>query len=220
MIQHNAIFIVGPPRTGTSILFKCLEKSGYRVGTRLFGHKYKSQDFVFRDINREIYRLIVDLLNDRTSSAPLVINEPIIKKMREFWRYALLNRIDIFKDPLLYQIFGAYWNADESFRSQKFIWTHRDPLETAKSTVRLKCISNIPEKGACFTVGKHLKWLSGYNNIHETYRPQCDGIDVYFEDLLNNTRNVKEELSEFLGRPFDTSMISTKETYKEKGTPQ
>ena len=223
-MPHNIVFVVGPPRTGTSVLVKCLEKSGYNIGKQMLGHKYLSQNTVFRRANRKIKRLLYEQLvgSGHDPKKPVEIGEPIAEEIKKFWRYATLYKIEVLKDPLFYEIFGVYWMVNPLFREQKFIWTHRDPLEAAKSAVRLKYIKNVPEAEplTSYTVKGRLKTFDTYENIHATYYNRTDGVNVHFEDLLNDTESVGKELSEFLERPFDTSMISTKETFKEKGEPQ
>ena len=134
----------------------------------------------------------------------------------------MLNGIEVLKDPWFYGLFGVYAKVNPKFFEHKFIWTQRDPIESAKSKVRLKYMSNIPNGNSRteYKVRGLLKWDYLYQAVHSLYFNKCDGINVYFEDLLNDTQNVSTQLAKFLGRDFDTSMISTKETYKEKGTPQ
>jgi hypothetical protein len=222
-MKIDTVFVVGPPRTGTSIVLKCLEKSGYNTGKNLFGHKYKSQDKFFRETNRGVVRLLYKQLRETSSlEKPIRIGKPIVDEINKFWKYAILYQIEAIKDPLFYEIFGVYWNCSELFRKQKIIWMHRDPVETAKSAVRLKYISNVPphETLTSYTVGARLKKIYDYNNVHEMYFSRSNGINVYFEDLLSDPEKVKYEMSGFLGRGFDTSLIAKSETYSEKGTPQ
>ena len=222
-MPHNVIFVVGTPRTGTSILVKCLEKSGYNIGKKLFGHKYKSQDVVFRGYNRRVKELLIkQLLKTKNLKQPIAPDGEIQATIADFWKYAALWNIEVLKDPLFYEIFGVWWNVSSVFRDQKFIWTHRNPMDVAKSAVRLKYLRGVPELEpiTSYKVMGILKFYEAYQNIHEVYFPKCTGINVYFEDLLNDTQAVADELSEFIGRKFDTSLISKKETYKKTGIPQ
>jgi len=221
-MQHKIVFVVGMPRTGTSILVKCLEKSGYNIGEKVYGHKYKSQDGAFRFSNRKIMRLLCEQLKHHNPKKPVSISEDMADEVKKVFRYVMLYRIDVLKDPLFYELLGIYAAVNPGLFEHKFIWTHRDPLETAKSAVRLKYMSGVPElePRSNFTVNRGLKRSDAYNAVHETYRPKCDGIDVYFEDLLNDTQSVSRKLSNFLGREFDASMISKHETFKATGVPQ
>jgi hypothetical protein len=223
-MPHKIVFVVGMARTGTSIIVKCLEKSGYNIGKKVYGHKYKSQDGVFGYANRKLHVLLKEHMKDQVFDPKKIIRitEPMANEIKQVFNYALTYRVEVLKDPWFHEFFGMYDAVYPQLYEHKFIWTHRDPLESTKSKVRLKYMSNIPENAArsAYKVKSLLKWVGSYNDVHSLYFNKCDSINVYFEDMLNDTKRVGEELSEFLGRPFDTSMISTKETYKEKGTPQ
>jgi len=189
----------------------------------MLGHKYKSQDIPFRASNREIKTLLIkQLLKSKNDiKKPVVIGERISQKVDKVWEYIILYQIDALKDPLFYEIFGVYWNVSPIFRKQKFIWTHRDPLEAAKSAVRLKQLKNVPEGPLTeYTVQARLKKIDGYNQVHEHYFPKCDGINVHFEQLLSDPDKIGLELSDFLGREIDMSEVNPKETYKVAKTPQ
>lgn len=223
-MPHKTVFVVGPPRTGTSIIVKCLEKSGLNIGKNLFGHKYKSQDVIFRKHNRNIKQLLYEQLAREKPDLkkPIEIGKPIQDEVNKVWRYVLLWHIEVLKDPLFYEIFGVYWHVSKHFREQKFIWTHRDPLETAKSAVRLKYLSNVPgaEPYTSYKTLGRLKKIDTYNLIHEQYFPKSDSINVYFEDLLHDTQGVSEKVTNWLGREFDVSLVSRNDTFAEKGEPQ
>jgi len=223
-MKLDVVFIVGPARTGTSVLTMCLKNSGYKIGKHMLGHKYPSQDRMFMTINREIKRLLYKQLLESKQSLdkPIVIGKPIHDEINKFWRYAALYRIEAVKDPLFYEIFGVYWNASEIFRDQKFIWTHRNKMDAAKSAVRLKYMAGVPEKEpyTSYTTKGRLKRLEAYDNIHKIYFDKCNGINIEFEDIVNNPLKVKEQLSKFLGKTIDTSIIDEKETYQKTGLPQ
>jgi len=223
-MQHRIVFVVGLSRTGTSILVKCLENSGYNIGKRAFGHKYKSQDGVFGYANNEIFSSLKDQLKGRVVdiNKPIEVTEDIAKLVRSVFQYAQLYKVDVLKNPWFHNLIGIYAAVNAEFFDHKFIWTHRDPLERAKSEVRLKYMRSVPPGNSFknYKVKKLMRWDYEYQDVHSLYFNKRNGINVYFEDLLNDTQSVSRKLSNFLGREFDSSTISKHETFKATGVPQ
>jgi len=197
------IFIVGHARTGTSVLFKCLENSGFYPGVNLFGHKYKTQDLTLNWYRRQIYD-----------------KEPV--DFNDFWEYADKNRIEVLKDPELWMVFGALFHTNERFANSRFIWTIRPSKDVAMSAVRLQRMRNMPPcpPNPKKTIVGQIESYEKYCDVLENYYRKTDSLLVDFEQLLKSPEKVGDRLSSFLGRTISMDIVSDKETYDEKGVPQ
>ena len=203
------IFISGFARTGTSILFKCLQNSGFNGGDNLFGHKYKTQD---KRLNST--RTNIDDGNLSLEEHDNYINE--------FFNYCAINKIEILKDPHLWTVFKAFYEHSQEFRESKFIWTMREPLEIVESQVRLQEQHNMPpvELNGKLTVHDMLIIYWNFNKIYRKYCDEVQSLIIDFKGLVYRPKSVQPVISEFIGRPFDISEISSDETYESSGIAQ
>ena len=203
------IFISGFARTGTSILFRCLQKSGFNGGDNLFGHKYETQDKRLYWLRYSIENKMVNPNNYRR-----VIND--------FFNYCSVQDIDILKDPHIWTIFNALYAYSEEFRHAKFIWTQRNPLEIAKSQVRLHRQFNMPpvEENGKITVKGALRAYKDFEQIFYKYRFKLRSLIVRFDDLVYNPKAIQPMISGFVGKDLDISEISPEETFRHRRVAQ
>jgi len=196
------IFIVGHARTGTSVLFKCMENS-FCVGDNLFGHKYETQDLTLNWYRRQVYDKVAVDFND-------------------FWEYADRAGIELLKDPELWMVFGALFHTNERFANSRFIWTIRPSKDVAMSAVRLQRMRNMPPcpPNPKKTIVGQIESYEKYCTVLESYYHKTDSHLVDFEQLLESPDKVGKRLSEFVGRKVDMSLVDTQETYKATGVPQ
>jgi hypothetical protein len=101
---------------------------------------------------------------------------------------------------------------DEIFATAKYIWCRRDPLEAAKSMVRLK-LPRIKQYRGVLTTKKALKTYELHDKIWEKTLLNLPHIEVHLEHLVLDPKAEGERISEFIGVPLDTSLVAAKETY-------
>lgn len=133
----------------------CLNKSGVKIAGHHIGWKYKSELKVFRNLNYDIAleigcgRLLGDSFygkqaheqkSDILTPARLDLNfnKRLHNYINDFINYTKKEGIDLIKDPQAPPSLCYLVQNYKFFKDAKYIWMHRDPLEAAKSLVRLK----------------------------------------------------------------------------------
>jgi hypothetical protein len=134
------------------------------------------------------------------------------EQMRKFVSYAKENNIEVLKDPQSAFAMKEWLKFDQMFQTAKFIWMKRNPMETAKSYIRLK-IPRIPQYRGVLTTKKALKTLRLHEKIWGELLKNKEHCVIRLEELLNFPDSTGHYLSEFLGRDFDTSLVDRSMTY-------
>lgn len=227
------IVVAGFSRTGTSVIFECLKRSGFYPGEEkdLFGHKYLSQYLPFQELNRALINIIVtnrrylshaDILNAVVAHKKEKIEKTLEQAVKNVLNKIVDEKIEIIKDPYLGLIVNVWYTCSPLFREAKYIWLKRDAMEIAKSLVRMQKFHGMPIilKAFKFTVSEAYKLCQLHTNGWEMMMPYLNHIEVQFEDLFKDVEKVKDRISEFIGRPFNTDLISLEETWKIKRKPQ
>ena len=225
------IVVAGWARTGTSIMFRCLQESGFYGGEpeQLTGTPYKTEHSQWRvckffmmyylgfkpimtkDIAEQNMRVVDDFFVD-TPEIPRTLPSHVEEKMQQFLQRAKLDGINILKDPQSAFAMQEWLRFDEMFATAKYIWCRRDPLEAAKSMVRLK-LPRIKQYRGVLTTRKALKTYELHDKIWEKTLNNLSHIQVQLEHLVMDPETEAERISEFIGVPFDTSMVTEKATY-------
>jgi hypothetical protein len=226
------VVITGYPKTGTSILFQCLQKSGLNGGDNLIrvpaNKKHLiSEDDYFSTLN--IYLAMVDGFVPYRFNNSLIQNVFLKKSdkfefpshlrsmMYGFLPYLMRNGINLLKDARgLFGIKYLFSNL-EYFRKAKYILTVRDKLEACKSFMRQRIhLEGKPFMYGNFTTKRMLKVFEMYIKELEDFK--CfDGLKYYelnHSDLINQTNKVKKELSEFLEIDVDLSLIDKNKVWR------
>jgi len=224
------IIVAGWARTGTSIMFRCLQESGFYGGEQkhLTGLPYKTEHNMFRVCNFLIMyysgfqsisvkkykqqQLVDDFFVD-TPKEKKILPYPVRQKMQQFLQRIESDGVNILKDPQSAFAMKEWLKFDEMFANAKYIWCRRNPLEAAKSFVRLK-IPRIPQYRGVLTTRKAMKTYALHDNIWEETLHNLSYIQVDLEQLIMDTKTTAERISEFIGVPFDTSLVTEKATYK------
>jgi len=205
------MFIVaGYARTGTSILFKCLEKSGLFGGTKeqLYGHHYKSQHKEFNDINKQI--LLWAMQKDMTVPVrKWQIPEQIHPILNELGREMEKQGINIVKDPQAGPVMQLWIDIVPYFQKPKFIRIEREPLEVGKSCIRLWMDQGWIKKTKVQDVVERYKFE---NKLWDLTCEPYETLRLQYKDLFN-MNGKKDEISEFIGMEFDTSLIDPEKTF-------
>jgi hypothetical protein len=197
------ICIVGYPRTGTSILFKSLERAGFNGGDNLFGHKYKSQDRYLQNINRSIE---VDWARFKRV---LRSSKECVKTF--FSGYCIEHSIDIVKDPMWWRVFNFWMTLCPDMRDHKFIWTKRDAEEAVESQKRVHDLINAPEVSLETGLEQHAQC----ERMLGIYMPRLQHIVVNLEDVLDNPIKEYKKISTFVGKEVSPALIDRARTYAE-----
>ena len=224
------IIVAGWARTGTSIMFRCLQESGFYGGEQrhLTGLPYKTEHNMYRvcnflimyylgfqSISAKQYKkqtLVDDLFVDKPEEEKS-LPHGVRRKMQQFLQLIESDGVNILKDPQSAFAMKEWLKFDEKFAHAKYIWCRRDPLEAAKSFVRLK-IPRIPQYRGVLTTKKAMKTYALHDKIWEETLHDLSHIQVDLEQLIMETETTAERISEFIGVPFDTSLVTEKATYR------
>ncbi len=197
------ICIVGYPRTGTSILFKSLERAGFNGGDNLFGHKYKSQDRYLQNINRSIE---IDWTRFKR------VTRSSKECMKSFFSdYCTEHSIDVVKDPMWWRVFNFWMTLCPDMGEQKFIWTKRDAEEAVESQMRVHDLINAPEVSLETGLEQHAQC----EKMLGIYMPRLQHIVVNLEDVLDNPIKEYKKISTFVGKEVSPALIDRARTYAE-----
>lgn len=219
------IVIVGFARSGTSIMFKTLEAAGLRVGechgflyrtenthwarfNRLLGWKLNGEYLLGKKIcTKEVYKIggrrakliILDILTN-VPNVPLPKElHQIIEKGEDFFSF---HQIEVLKDPNMCPLLKYWVEHSDYFKNAKYIWMTRDPLQAAKSLVRMK-LPRWQFYRKVLTTKKALQIYHYHNNEVAKVMPSVNHIKVKFEDMRDDTNDQRKKIEEFLGfRPM------------------
>jgi hypothetical protein len=201
------IVIAGYPRSGTTIMFRCLVASGFNPGPSglLVGGDHKSENKKFANLLRAVIHSEKMTVRARKGG---YLRGRLIKKVSNY------EGQEVLKHPMAADGIKHLYDHNERFRDAKYIWMRRDLIEIAKSYMRKQKAfgHKKPETfDEAFRVVKDLdkKW--------KKFLPLVDHIEVWLEDLLRETDSVGDRVSEFIGREFNTDLVTKNETYAETG---
>jgi len=229
--RSDMIIVAGWARTGTSIMFRCLQESGFYGGeqNQLAGFPQKTELIDFRICNFHImyYMGFKPLVTKDLKDQKIRVVDDLFAEMPTSDRTlpygvkermgALLNSIEkdginLLKDPQSAFAISEWLKFDEMFANAKYIWCKRDPMETAKSFIRLK-IPRFPDYRGVLTTRRALKTYELHDKIWEKTLHNLSHIEVYLEQLVMEPEATAERISKFIGVPFNTSLVTEKETY-------
>ena len=224
----DLIILPGISRTGTSVLFQCLNSMRVflpRMPILLLGTP-PTEHHLFRVANWMVSKYLgVESLNpgsnpDKGMSDILIgelTNKPLDKnikqEMDDFIGMLKWQRPRILKEPMCMYALQTWIDNYKCFKNAKYIWTRRDPLSQAKSMVRLK----VPQPGTMhrgtLTVNRAKEIGITHDKILSKIMPQVNHIEVWLEDLLNDTNNTFNMISEFLGIRLNRGAFDRKKVY-------
>ena len=181
------IHVIGLPRTGTSVIVKCLQNSGYFIGKkkRLGGYKdtLLSEYKPFKNVCRFIIVNHLNWLFKHRQCFPahvLTATEQLLLKKR--YLQAKQRGIEVLKLVIyLIPFIELYDRFADMIKNDVFIHTTRDRESNIQSLMAYR---------------KLLGEEYGRENV---------------EDTWYNQKKVKKILSDFLGRDIDVSILNAKE---------
>ena len=190
------IIVAGCPRSGTSIMFRCLQASGFDGGEKLAGRENRTECTEFAAI-------ITNVVETRSP-----------KMVRKITKY---QGQEILKSPYASLAIKYLYHRNKLFQKAKYIWMQRDLDEVAKSLVRkqrkygyLKWERFTTVRGAV----RQVKDLDAKWRYFFFYNPVVN-IKVWLDDLIENTESVGRRVSNFIGRELDTNLVTKDETWNE-----
>ena len=229
-MRYPNIIIAGFARTGTSIMFKCLQNSGYNTNEEaLKGRRIRAEDNYFAFGCKQIAQkrgakglmglaekdIGIDILTGEYDKD--MLDDEEYEEWTESYTTPILTYFKIFKIELLKHHMLAYslpiWIRESTaFRKAKYIWTTRDHKEMAKSVIRMKSYDYKPFINK-LRFNKILKAIDAYEIELERVLPKDQFIKVPLEDLQALDEGLINKIEGFIERPFNTAFISKKDTW-------
>jgi len=120
------------------------------------------------------------------------------------------NRMLVDKSPTYATQFETLQRAEELFDKPKYIWLTRHPSAAIESIVRHRLDKLVDVQGMDSLMFAEQLWLRCNTNLSRFFA----GLDterwrrVRFEDLVANPESACRSLCEFLGLPFDVSLLT------------
>ncbi len=184
----DMIIILGA-RSGTSVLFRCLEKTGFNGDSFWYRRRRNdSEHRQFRVINIRLRK--VGHLSSVTGEA------------KELWIDILNRGVEMIKEPHFASVWRMWFNAIPDFRNYKYIWMKRGLRDRAYSLLKYQTIQGHKDRSIdncyqyCKTMDSAMCQLISCAPNH---------LVVEFDDFVN-LREV-EPISQFIERELDTSLI-------------
>ena len=228
-IDHelDLTILPGIHRSGTSILYQCLyntdgfqeEHELSKIGDpptenrlwRIVNHKvtkYLGGCYLMPDSDRA--KLIGDFLIGRVDNS-IERDQNIKEEMDDIVGIFKWQKIKLLKEPTCQLALQYFINHYDCFKNAKYIWTRRKYREAAKSLVRLK----VPDREiegkmiptgyrGVLTVSRAERLSKYWDSVLEKIMPQVNHIEVWHHDLVNDTKNTFDRISEFVGKEVNT----------------
>lgn len=185
---NNVIIILGA-RSGTSVLFRCLEKTDFNGDSSCYRRRSNdSEHRQFRAINLRLRK---------AGHLPGVAAEA-----KELWIDMLDRGIEIIKEPHFSWVWPTWLKELPDFRNYKYIWMQRDIRDRAHSLLKYQTIQGYKERSMdnCY---KYCKAMD--SAIRELISCTPNHLVVQFDDLVNSRKT--GAISRFVDRELDTALI-------------
>jgi hypothetical protein len=184
----NVIIILGA-RSGTSVLFRCLEKTDFNGDLSWYRRRNNdSEHRQFRVINIRLRK--VGHLSSVTTEA------------KALWLDILNRGVEIIKEPHFVWVWPTWWKLIPDFRNYKYIWMQRDIRDRAYSLFKYQTIQGYENRSMenCY---KYCEAMD--SSIRELISRTPNHLIVDFDDFVN-VRQVGA-ISQFIERDLNTSLI-------------
>jgi len=228
-----AVFILSPPRSGTTLLRVML--AGH---SRLFAapelqllnfdtlsQRRAALDGRFSPWREGTIRAVMELqgCDADTATESMASHERSGLSAKEFygWLQARAgNRVVVDKSPTYALDVEALRNAERGFDAPRYIHLVRDPLAMSRSFESYHMNQILPLRDHPWsgrTLGE-LVWTLSHRNIVEFARDVTAErlLRVRFEDLVSDPRSVMTQVASFLGLEFEESLIQPYEDLETK----
>jgi hypothetical protein len=187
--QTTDMIIILGARSGTSALFRCLEKTGFNADLPSYRRRNNdSEHRQFRSINLRLRK---------SDHAPSVIQEA-----RQLWLDILDRGVEIIKEPHFSWVWHTWLDVIPDFRNYKYIWMRRDLRERAYSLLKYQTFEDFPNR----SLDKCHEYCKAMDSAIGGLVSRIPNLLILeFHDFVN-LRGI-DAISEFTGRELDTSLI-------------
>ena len=204
LINNNIepIFIIGLPRSGSTVLESILTSSKEKIVS--YGECHVFNTSIIDQISTEIYSKNFDQSKFNFEIDLEKINTAIIEKYSH--HNSLKNNKNIkFIDKSLENFFNIeiiYKN----FPSAKFLHTFRKPLDAIISIYQ----SMLPDLSWAHSIENILIYMDTYNAVIKHFKEKYPSIilDVNLEDLTGETEKISKKIFNFCGLTWDDEILN------------
>jgi hypothetical protein len=184
----DMIIVLGA-RSGTSVLFRCLEKTGFNGDSSWYRRRRNdSEHRQFRAINIRLRKV------GHLSS--------VISEAKELWLDLLNRGVEIIKEPHFAWVWRTWFNVIPDFRNYKYIWMKRGLRDRAYSLFKYQTIQSYKDR----SIDKCYKYCKAMDSaMCQLISHAPNHLVVEFHDFVN-FRKI-EPISRFIERELDTSLI-------------
>jgi hypothetical protein len=185
---NNVIIILGA-RSGTSVLFRCLEKTDFNGDAPWYRHRNNdSEHRQFRIINIRLRK--AGHLSGVTAQA------------KDLWLDILYRGVEIIKEPHFIWVWPTWLKLIPDFRNYKYIWMKRGIRDRAYSLLKYQTIQGYKDRSMdnCYKYCKAMDAATG-----ELISRTPNHLVVDFDDFVHLRKTA--EISRFIERDLDTSLI-------------
>lgn len=182
------IVILGA-RSGTSVLFRCLEKTGFNGDSS----SYRRRD---NDSEHRQFRLINMRLRKDGNPYGLAV------EAKALWVDMVSRGVEIVKEPLFVWVWPTWFQIMPEFRHYRYIWIKRGLRDRACSLLKYQTIQGYRNRSMdkCYEYCRAMDFAT-----HALISHTPNYLVVEFDDFVN-LRGIGA-ISRFVGRDLDTSLI-------------
>ena len=198
--DKTPIFIVGMPRSGTSLVEQILSSH-----SAIFGAGERSWFWRLESIISEYLQSTKDY-PECTNALDMNVSDKLSNKFLEHLRIISKTKDHIYiidKNPNNFERLGLIW---QLFPNAKVIHCQRNPLDNCTSIFTLL----FPEK---ITYGYDLYTLGAYYTQYERLMDHWQKVNpekilnIKYEDLIDNQEDITRKLVDFLDLPWENSCL-------------
>lgn len=239
MSPKPPIFIIGNPRSGTSLLRLMLTchpnivippESGFAIW-------WKSKYSRFRPRDWNSKALLSNSLDDILSSKKiefLNLNKPdlvrfcespsvssyaeLVDRIYKYYAHSIGKRNARWGDKNNFYLLHIP-DIQELFPEARYIHIIRDPRDVVSSYLSLRNVTGKYAPSLPAAVPQAIEqWCQNIRTIQNALAriSQKQVIEIRFEDLVNHPESTLNKICEFLDEPFDTNMLTYPEINKEQ----
>ena len=190
MCSTNEMIIILGARSGTSILFRCLERTDFNGDLPCYRRRNNdSEHRQFRAINLRLRKANCHL--------PRVTTEA-----RGLWVDMLDRGVEIVKEPHFTWVWPTWLKEIPDFRNYKYIWMQRNMRDRAHSLLKYQTIQGYKDRSLdkCFD---YLRAMDAATRELISCTP--NHLIVQFDDFVNLRKTTT--ISRFVERELDTSLV-------------
>lgn len=182
------IIILGA-RSGTSVLFRCLEKTGFYADSSCYRRRSNdSEHRQFRAINLRLRKY---------EHLPGVIPEA-----KALWSDILSRGVEIIKEPHFSWVWPTWLKLIPDFRNYRYIWMRRGIRDRAYSLLKYQTLQGYKARSLdnCY---KYCKAMD--SAIGQLIARTPNHLVIDFNDFVHLRGT--EAIDRFIGRHLDTSLV-------------